>query len=104
MRRHQIVVFTLAVLLVSLSVNCQEHDHGSAPAASADAAGGGAAHRGQTITFNSTPGKGSGYLSVPATKGKHPGIIVIQEWWGVNDWVKEQTDRLASQGYVRVAP
>jgi len=104
MRRHQIVVFTLAVLLVSLSVNCQEHDHGSAPAASADAAGGGAAHRGQTITFNSMPGKGSGYLSVPATKGKHPGIIVIQEWWGVNDWVKEQTDRLASQGYVALAP
>jgi carboxymethylenebutenolidase len=105
MRRHQIVVFSLAVLFVSFSVKCQEHDHGSsAPAAASPAASGSAAHTGRTITFTSAPGKGSGYLAVPTTKGKHPGIIVIQEWWGVNDWIKEQADRFASQGYVALAP
>jgi carboxymethylenebutenolidase len=105
MRRHQFVVFSVALLFVSLSVNCQEHDHGSAPAAaSADAPGGSAAHQGQTINFVSSPGKGSGYLAVPSTKGKHPAIVVIQEWWGVDDWIKEQADRLAAAGYVALAP
>lgn len=45
----------------------------------------------------------SGYLAAPSTPGKHPGVIVIQEWWGVNDWVREQADRLAQQGYVALA-
>ena len=33
----------------------------------------------------------------------HPGIIVIHEWWGLNDWVKEQASDLAKQGYVVLA-
>lgn len=45
----------------------------------------------------------SGYLAAPATAGKKPGVIVIQEWWGLNDWVKQQADRLADQGYVALA-
>jgi carboxymethylenebutenolidase len=46
----------------------------------------------------------SGYLSLPKGAGTHPGIVVIQEWWGLNDWVKQQTDSLASRGYVAFAP
>jgi carboxymethylenebutenolidase len=103
MRRHQFVVISLALLVVSLSVDCQEqHDHGSATAATPAASS--APHKGTMITFSSSPGKGSGYLALPATRGRHPAIIVIQEWWGLNDWVKEQADRLASQGYIALAP
>lgn len=42
-------------------------------------------------------------LYTPEGKGPHPGIIVIHEWWGLNDWVKEQASKLADQGYVALA-
>lgn len=56
------------------------------------------------VTFPSAVGQAQGYLATPAKDaGKHPAIIVIQEWWGLNDWVREQTDRLAKDGYVALA-
>jgi carboxymethylenebutenolidase len=45
----------------------------------------------------------SGYLALPETPGRHPGLVVIHEWWGLNDWVKEQAQQLAAQGYVALA-
>jgi carboxymethylenebutenolidase len=45
-----------------------------------------------------------GYLSLPKGAGTHPGIVVIQEWWGLNDWIKQQSDSLALHGYVAFAP
>lgn len=44
------------------------------------------------------------FVSRPLTEGNHPGIIVIQEWNGVVDHIKEVTMRLARQGYVAIAP
>jgi len=45
-----------------------------------------------------------GYLAMPAaTEGKKPAIILIHEWWGVDDWIREQADRFAKQGYVAIA-
>lgn len=43
------------------------------------------------------------YLAAPAQKGTFPGIVVIHEWWGLNDWVKGQADALAKEGYVALA-
>ena len=40
---------------------------------------------------------------VPGGKGPFPAVIVIQEWWGLNDWVKDQARALATQGYVALA-
>ena len=45
-----------------------------------------------------------GYLSLPKGAGTHAAVIVIQEWWGLTDWVKQQADSLAVHGYVAVAP
>ncbi|HUR79219.1 MAG TPA: dienelactone hydrolase family protein [Thermoanaerobaculia bacterium] len=46
----------------------------------------------------------SGYLALPAGgPAKKPAIIVIQEWWGLDDWIRQQTDRFAQQGYVALA-
>jgi carboxymethylenebutenolidase len=45
----------------------------------------------------------AGYLALPESPGKHPGVVVIHEYWGLNDWVKEQARRLADQGYVALA-
>jgi carboxymethylenebutenolidase len=52
-------------------------------------------------------GDASGYLALPpgtVAGAKKPALIVIQEWWGVDDWVKEQNARFASHGYVALAP
>ena len=45
----------------------------------------------------------SGFLAQPATGGKYPGIIMIHEWWGLNDQVKSMADILAREGYVVLA-
>src|SRR5262249_13983893 len=45
----------------------------------------------------------SGFLALPPGAGTHPAVIVIHEWWGLNDWVKHQTDSLAANGYVALA-
>lgn len=45
----------------------------------------------------------SGYLSLPE-KGSGPGIIVIQEWWGLVDHIKDIADRFAAAGFVALAP
>ena len=42
-------------------------------------------------------------LYTPDGKGPFPGIIVIHEWWGLSDWVKEQASKLADQGYAALA-
>lgn len=57
----------------------------------------------QTVTFPTQPAGGGGFLAAPATPGKHPALLVIQEWWGVNDWVRQQTERFAKEGYVALA-
>jgi len=49
-------------------------------------------------------GDTQGYLARPAGAGVHPAVIVIQEWWGLNDWIKLQARTLAEQGYVALAP
>lgn len=42
-------------------------------------------------------------LYTPSGKGPFPGIVVIHEWWGLNDWVKEQAGKLSDLGYVTLA-
>src|SRR6478672_10253276 len=49
------------------------------------------------------PGGGRGYLVLPQGTGRHPAVVVIQEWWGLNDWIRENKARFAGQGYVALA-
>lgn len=56
-----------------------------------------------TVNFPSGDGTVSGYLALPDSAGPHPAIVVIHEWWGLNDWVKEQAQKFAEQGYVALA-
>jgi len=56
------------------------------------------------VTFPSTPDSGRGFLAAPAKAGKHPALIVVQEWWGVDDWIKGNVERFAANGYVALAP
>jgi carboxymethylenebutenolidase len=70
---------------------------------SAALAGRAAAPKTETVTFPSGKDTVSGFLAIPDKPGQHPALIVIHEWWGLNDWVKEQTEKLAAQGYVALA-
>ena len=46
-----------------------------------------------------------GYLSKPGNlDSKAPGIVVIQEWWGLDDHIKSITERFAEQGFIALAP
>ncbi|MDE1174910.1 MAG: dienelactone hydrolase family protein [Parvibaculaceae bacterium] len=58
---------------------------------------------GETITISGPDGSFSGYLSKPAG-GKGPGIVVIQEIFGVNQVMRDVTDGLAAQGFVALCP
>ncbi|MDX6242646.1 MAG: carboxymethylenebutenolidase [Frankiales bacterium] len=44
-----------------------------------------------------------GYLAKPAS-GTGPGIVVIQEWWGMNAHIRDVADRFAAEGFVALAP
>ena len=58
---------------------------------------------GQMVEFSSNGGQASGYLAIPE-KGTGPGVIVIQEWWGLVNHIKDVCDRFANEGYVALAP
>jgi carboxymethylenebutenolidase len=58
---------------------------------------------GEMVEFASNGSTGEGYLAVPKP-GSGPGVVVIQEWWGLNDQIKQVCDRLAAEGFVALAP
>ncbi|GGG70671.1 carboxymethylenebutenolidase [Kocuria dechangensis] len=57
----------------------------------------------QNTTFPSGGGQAHGYLALPEA-GYGPGVIVVQEWWGLTDHIKDVADRLAAEGFVALAP
>jgi carboxymethylenebutenolidase len=58
---------------------------------------------GDTVDFQSNGDTASGYLAIPAG-GSGPGLIVVQEWWGLNPQIKRTADRFAAEGFVALAP
>src|SRR5579872_6324288 len=58
----------------------------------------------ETVHFQSGPETISGYLASPSSPGRHPALVIIHEWWGLNDWVKQQAQEFAEHGYVALAP
>ncbi len=57
----------------------------------------------QNVTFPSNGDTAHGYLAVPDS-GTGPGLIVIQEWWGLTDHIADVTNRFAREGFVALAP
>src|SRR2546430_4801988 len=58
---------------------------------------------GKMIDFPSNSTKTSAYLATPPS-GKGPGVLVIQEWWGLVRHIKNVCDRLAAEGFTALAP
>jgi carboxymethylenebutenolidase len=60
-------------------------------------------HTRQNVQFPSNGDHAHGYLALPPS-GSGPGVVVVQEWWGLTDHIAEITDRLAAEGFVALAP
>ena len=58
---------------------------------------------GEMIEISTNGHTTAGYLALPPS-GQGPGLIVIQEWWGLVDHIKDVTDRFAAEGFVALAP
>ncbi len=58
---------------------------------------------GKPVSYKSGDETINGILYTPQGKGPFPALVVIHEWWGLNDWVKDQASKLADQGYVALA-
>lgn len=57
-----------------------------------------------SITYPANGQPGMGYLAQPQDGGPYPGVIVIQEWWGLDDHIKDIGERFAREGFVALAP
>jgi len=57
----------------------------------------------ETVEFQSNGATASGYLVTPP-EGSGPGVVVVQEWWGLDPGIKEMADRLGTAGFVALAP
>lgn len=58
---------------------------------------------GRMITFDSTGSPAPGYLATPES-GAGPGVVVLHEWWGLTDPIKQACDQLAEAGFTALAP
>ncbi|HUJ88062.1 MAG TPA: dienelactone hydrolase family protein [Burkholderiales bacterium] len=60
---------------------------------------------GKTISYKRPDGQNvNGYLAEPAKAANAPGMVVIQEWWGLNDQIRGVADKLAAAGYRALVP
>src|SRR5271169_478798 len=57
----------------------------------------------RSVSYKSGDQTVNALLYTPQGKGPFPALVVIHEWWGLNDWVKEEASKLAEQGYAALA-
>lgn len=55
------------------------------------------------VTYQTDKTTMKGYLAYPAGEGKHPGVLVVHEWWGHNEYTRSRARQLAEMGYVALA-
>ena len=76
---------------------------GMHPEATSGTGSAGASAAGSIVDFPSNGSTGSGYFA-PAAGGSGPGILVIQEWWGLVPHITDVVDRYAAAGFSALAP
>lgn len=59
--------------------------------------------RTETLSFDTANGPTSAYVAIP-DETADKAVIVIQEWWGLNDHIKDITNRYAGEGFIAIAP
>jgi carboxymethylenebutenolidase len=61
------------------------------------------AAKAEAVTYKSGNETVHGYLAMPNKPGRHPGLVVIHEWWGQTPWVRGEARKFADEGYVALA-
>jgi carboxymethylenebutenolidase len=61
-------------------------------------------HSGAMVSLKNGATAFEGYLVKPKGTGPFPGVVVVMEWWGLNDQIRGVADRLAGEGYVAIVP
>lgn len=61
-------------------------------------------HPGDIVSFEALGKSNSAYVAWPKSIGPWPGVVVVQEWWGLDDHIKSIVDRLAEAGFAAIAP
>ncbi len=93
------LAFAMAACTQTQAPSTPPASSAAASVAASSRSGSGAALRGTMVDYGPT----EGYLSLPAGEGVHPAIVLIHEWWGLNDNIKWYADEFAKQGYVALA-
>jgi carboxymethylenebutenolidase len=57
----------------------------------------------EAVEFTNGKDMINGFLAAPSKPGRYPALVVVHEWWGLTDWVKDETQKFADQGYVALA-
>lgn len=58
----------------------------------------------ERVTISSSDGNVEGALALPEGEGRAPAVVIIHEWWGVNDQIQSMAQRWAEEGFVAIAP
>jgi carboxymethylenebutenolidase len=60
--------------------------------------------RTESVDFPTNGETVQGFLAAPRGEGPFPGVIVVQEWWGLDDHIKDVVQRFAQEGFIALAP
>jgi carboxymethylenebutenolidase len=60
--------------------------------------------QGEMVTVASNGSTAPGYVARPEGSGPFPGVVVIQEWWGLEEHIKDVARRFAAEGFIAIAP
>src|SRR5438094_571396 len=58
----------------------------------------------ERVSFKVATGEASGVMMTPKQEGRRPGVVVIHEWWGVNNQIQSVADNWAAEGFVAIVP
>ena len=56
------------------------------------------------VTFPAATGEAAGVMFTPSSEGKRPGVVLIHEWWGVNDQIQSIAKKWADEGFLAIVP
>ena len=96
-------IVQILVVTILLSTSCKQKET-SKPATDATQEAAIVKVKGTEVTYASDSTNLKGYIAYDENKkGKRPGILIVHEWWGHNDYVRERADMLAELGYTAIA-
>lgn len=102
MKNYNVVLILLSILLIS----CTKPEHIVEQAAPNQVKNVDVLKNGNTFGVEAQEvnyGPATGFLAMPKKEGKYPAVVMIHEWWGLNNNIKEMARSLAAEGYIVLA-